>query len=64
MNNIKDWIAKLISNDSTVSSMRVMSLLCTITACVVALTIKDSASIIAALLAPAMAGKVIQKGME
>jgi hypothetical protein len=61
---MKDWINKLLSSDSGTSTMRVMALLCTITACIVALTIKDSAGIIAALLTPAFAGKALQKGLE
>lgn len=61
---MKDWLLKLLSSESNVSTMRVMALLCTITACIVALVVKDSAGIIAALLAPAFAGKAIQKGME
>jgi len=61
---MKDWIAKLVSSESSVSTMRVMSLLCTVTACIVALCVDDSAAIIAALLTPAFGGKALQKIAE
>lgn len=62
------WIKDLFSNASTVSSMRVMSMLCVITACGIAiyLTAKGQAEtgIITVLLTAGITGKVSQKFAE
>lgn len=65
---MKAWLKELLSSESTVSSMRLASLLCVLTACVIALwkakNGTDEVSIITALLTAGITGKVGQKWIE
>lgn len=59
------WIKSLFSEDSSVSMMRVMSFICCLTACKLALDKgPDEISVIIALLGAAFGGKVSQKMLE
>lgn len=65
---MKQWLKDLFSDGSTVSSMRVMSMLCVLTACGISVYSvshnQSDASIITVLLTAGISGKVIQKKIE
>ena len=59
------WFKNLFSENSDVSMMRVMSFVCCVCACKLALTKgPEEVSVIVTLLSSAFGGKVIQKGIE
>lgn len=68
MDSIKQWFRDLFASDSAVSSMRVASIMCVTTACIIALykakNGTDEVGIITALLTAGITGKVGQKWIE
>jgi len=65
---MKQWIKELFANDSSASIMRVMSFMCVLTACGIAIheakNGRDNVGIISCLLTAGITGKVGQAWIE
>ncbi len=68
---MKEWIAKLLSSEGSVSAMRFMCLMCTITACIIGIVavwrnsnMEMAAMLVSPFLTAGMTGKLLQKKVE
>ena len=68
---MKNWLHELLSEGGNVSTMRVMSLLCVLTSCIISIVaiiihaeLMGTSILVGALLTPAFTGKIMQKSKE